>query len=295
MPCSIIKSLIRPLLLTALVVGTYSMAASADSLKIVSFNLYNRPWERKARLETASQLLAGLDADIIALQEVATGWILPGDPVQVFTDRLKLHSVRAWHEENLGVFRTGIAVLSKFPILSSEYHEFARHDFWDAKGFLSVRIATPHGTLQFITLHIASTTHEEVRLSEWQELAAFAGRLTAEGPVVIAGDFNTPPENPALAGFVHATGAAQIYTGWPKQAELRSWTPDYRDACADAAHPEAQLLDYLFILPASPTQEKKPGIPRLSFEGGNIVRSTFKPNPSDHCPIEARIRWNRHP
>jgi endonuclease/exonuclease/phosphatase family metal-dependent hydrolase len=275
----------------AFMISTSTLASASgqgpNALKIVSFNIYNRPWERTARLENIVQTVKALDPDIVALQEVATGWILPGgDPAQLLADRLEMHHIRYWHEQNLGIFRTGIAVLSKYPILSAEYHEFSRHDFWDAKGYMGLQIAAPRGTLQFINLHMASTHNESIRSSEWEELAAFAKKLTSQGPVLIAGDFNTEPTDPVLATFLKTTGAANLYEGWPDRDQLRSWTPNYQEACSHSGDPESALLDYLFILPGQAAHS-----PVLSFGGGRVVQPELKPFPSDHCPVEAQIFW----
>jgi endonuclease/exonuclease/phosphatase family metal-dependent hydrolase len=260
----------------------------SGTLRAVSFNIYNRPWERAQRLQTALETLKELDPDIIALQEVATGWILPGDPAALFAKHLKMHLVRDWHEENLGVFKTGIAVLSRYPILSSEYHEFARHDVWDAKGYMSVRIAVPGGTLQMINLHMASTRNEATRRSEWQELASYARTLQHQGPVLIAGDFNTEPTDPALLDFVRETGVTSLYEGHGDLASMRSWTPDYRDSCGQASDPASALLDYFFVLPGTAS-----GGQQISFRNGHVVIPSRKPHPSDHCPIVAEFHWRR--
>ena len=193
--------------------------------------------------------------------------------------------MRYWHEENLGIFRTGIAVLSRYPILKSEYHEFARHDFWDAKGYMHLELALPGGVkLQLVNLHMASTSNAETRSSEWRELATFVKGLQASGPVLIAGDFNTEPTDPALADFVRMTGVRSLYDGWKNISKMRTWTPDYRDSCAQSGDPQAQLIDYFFILPGAPGTSGS-----LEFTDGRIVVPGRPPHPSDHCPVEAEI------
>jgi endonuclease/exonuclease/phosphatase family metal-dependent hydrolase len=260
--------------------------ARADlAIKAVTFNIYNRPWERAARLDNLTDALRRLDADVVCLEEVSTGWILPGDPAARLSQDLHMELSRYWHEENLGVFRTGIAVLSKFPILSSEYHEFARHDFWDAKGYMLVRLRLPDGkTLQLICLHMASTSNAEVRSSEWRELAGFAQGLRAQGPVLIGGDFNTEPTDPALREFVVRTGVSSLYDGWKGIERMRTWTPDYRDSCERGTDPASQLIDYFFALPGSGTASGG-----LRFTGGRIVSPGRPPHPSDHCAVEADV------
>lgn len=253
---------------------------SGGTLKIVSLNLYNRPWQRASRLRSALAELREIDADVVALQEVASGWILPGDPAEYLAQGLGMpHVARAWHERNLGVFRTGLAILSRFPLRDPEYREFARHGFWDAKGALWARIATPQGELRLINLHMASTSDEAVRLSEWDELAHWATALRGATPVAITGDFNTAPGHPALRAFREATGARSAYDGRPDLLALTTWSPSYFQSCARGHRPGAELLDHAFALPP------------LAFASGAIIDSQRSPRPSDHCAIAAELEW----
>ena len=53
------------------------------TLRAVTFNIYNRPWERAgAPGQYRRGRSAALNADVVCLQEAATGWILPDDPVE---------------------------------------------------------------------------------------------------------------------------------------------------------------------------------------------------------------------
>ncbi|MGK5084389.1 endonuclease/exonuclease/phosphatase family protein [Bdellovibrionota bacterium FG-1] len=275
--------------LPSIVINTNSL------LRLVSYNIYNRPWERGARLDTLLETLREQNADIIALQEAATGWILPGDPSEYLAQALGMKRIRYWHEQNGGIFKTGISVLSRYPILSSVYHEFARHDFWDAKGYVWVRIQTPQGVLQLVNLHMASTSDSSVTQDEWQELARFIEPLTHQGPVLIMGDFNTEPTHPALKAFMTHTHAQWVYEGRSDLNHLRSWTPDYRDDCSEPSSANAQLLDHVFVVPgvvpAGVPATTSHSAPKLKLTAGQILRPTRLPHPSDHCPIAVGLSF----
>lgn len=269
----------------------FSLSAP-HQIKAVTFNLFNRPWQRKARLQNAASTLQGIDADVVLLQEVAKGWLLGGtDPARQLAESLRMRYVRYWHEENLGVFRTGLAVLSRFPILSSEYHEFKRHPFWDAKGYMLVTLELPGGIrLQVVNLHMASTSNNEILESEWAELSQFVARLQPHGPVLIGGDFNTESTNPALIKFGQQLKTSNLYEHevFKDIARWRTWTPDYRDALeAGKFSTESQLIDYFFAAPSLATSAKTAS--NLQFVGGRIVLPPFVPRPSDHLPVVAQI------
>ena len=86
---------------------------------------------------------------------------------------------------------------------------------------------------------------------------------------------------------VRQTGVANLYDGWKNIAQMRTWTPDYRDSCGSGSDPAAQLIDYFFrTLPAS-----QPATDRLAFSGGRIVLPGRPPHPSDHCPVVAEISF----
>lgn len=261
--------------------------------KAVTFNLFNRPWQRAARLENADATLRAIDADVVLLQEVAKGWILGQvDPAQRLAESLQMQYVRYWHEENLGIFRTGLAVLSRFPILSSEYHEFKSHPFWDAKGYMLVTLELPGGSrLQLINLHMASTTHDAIREDEWAELSEFVARLQRQGAVLIGGDFNTEATHPALAKFSQQLKTSNLYEHevFRDIARWRSWTPSYRETIAAGKFsPDSQLIDYFFAAPAAASAPDATS--KLQFTGGRIVLPPFTPRPSDHLPVVAELQ-----
>lgn len=275
---------------TASALATIATASAATppvgTLRLTTFNLYNRPYERAQRLENAIEILRKQDADVICLQEVAMGWILRGgDPSERIARELGYpHRVRFWHEENLGIFRTGLAILSKHPIEEPIYREFARHGFWDAKGYLLAHIALPGGKrLPIVNLHLASTRDDTIRQAEWTELEEVVKPLQSKGPVLVTGDFNTQPSHTALRGFVERTRARSLYDGWKNIDRMRTWTPDYRDSCGQSRDPAAELIDFVFALPANTGES-------IAFTGGRIVLSGKPPHASDHCPVSAELQ-----
>jgi endonuclease/exonuclease/phosphatase family metal-dependent hydrolase len=269
-----------------------STVTAPQRLKAVTFNLFNRPWQRGARLENAAATLHAIDADIVLLQEVAKGWLLGSvDPARMLAESLRMKYVRYWHEENLGVFRTGLAVLSRFPIVSSEYHEFKRHQFWDAKGYMRTTLELPGGfRLQVINLHMASTTNNEILESEWAELSEYVAQLQLQGPVLIGGDFNTEAANPALIKFGQQLKTSNLYEHevFKDIGRWRSWTPSYRETIeVGKFSADSQLIDYFFAAPSATTAA---GIANtLQFTGGRIVLPPFSPRPSDHLPVVAEL------
>ena len=262
-----------------------STAQAAASIQVVSFNLYNRPYERETRLKNAVQTVKALQPDVLALQEVSQGWILPNDPLELFSSALSFHSARAWHETNWGIFKTGLATLSRFPIIHEEYHDFKDHDCWDYKGYLVTVLKTSdHDELGVINLHMASTSSESTRTSEWRELMETINQQPTTRPLLVIGDFNTDPQHPVMQEFTAATGMKSIYDQNPELRKKATWTPNYQDDCSvpTPAGPtwddHATVLDFAFVRGAE-------------IKNGSIVAPTLVPHPSDHCPISMEMGW----
>jgi endonuclease/exonuclease/phosphatase family metal-dependent hydrolase len=249
-------------------------------IRVVTFNVFNRPWKRSARIGAQLETLRSLDPDLVALQEVATGWILPGDPIEPLAGPLGLHAVRYWHEENFGIFRTGIAVLSRFELERAEYREFRKHQFWDAKGYLSLTARTPYGPLTVVNLHMASTDDRGIKASEFGELEEYVRGLSAESPVLVLGDFNTERGDPQLESFVRSLGAQSLYSTLPASSLSSTWNDWFDGDCNAQGGPP---IDHILLVPP----RRGPG--RLSFASGRIVIPPMRPMPSDHCPVFAEI------
>ena len=248
----------------------------AAAIRVVTFNLYNRPWKRAQRLRTQAAVLRRLDPDVVGLQELATGALLSGEPASRFASELDLGGVRAWHEQNLGLFRTGVGLLSRYPLREVEYREFDRAPFWDAKGFLSAVVDTPRGSFAVISVHVASTDDLRTQQSELDQLAAQVRMLAAQRPVLLLGDFNLQPADAPLSRFIAGLGADSLYA---HIADLHpSWNESFEDDCGA---PGGQLIDHVLTVPG----------PRaiLRFRGGRIVVPPDTPHPSDHCPVTADL------
>ena len=85
--------------------------------RIVTWNVFANagPWE--ARFARIEQLLRGMDADIVGMQEV---WRAAGhDPAAVIADKLGVHYTPCieWFEP--AALESGTAVLSRWPVSES--------------------------------------------------------------------------------------------------------------------------------------------------------------------------------
>lgn len=256
-------------------------ALAGDTLRLVSFNVYNRPWSRGARTARATELLARLQPDVVLLQEVARYLRSRDVPSERFARRLGFEHYVYWLEDS-PLFSSGEAVLSRYPLREAAGHRFSVDHRLEAKGFVHAVVATPFGDLGLVGVHLGSVVGGKVKAQQFRELAEFVETLSARMPVLVSGDFNEEDTTPLFQAFRARLRATGLYdtVGRGSDPKLKSWAP-YPRLCDD---PEAELLDYVLAVPS-----RAQGAFRLRFLDGGITANQA-PIASDHCPVSARIQ-----
>lgn len=227
-----------PVLLLAICMLTLNTevapAASNDRLRplrVVTYNvLHDGPASGfqdngshlEERLEMAIRELTALEPDIIALQEASQSRRHGNVPERiarglgfhlVFAPATE-HIFRFWPLDKLIVgimgFKEGAAILSRFPIVSSEVHDLPRcRRFIEPRILLRAETSTPWGPLQIFSTHTAR--NDECQIERIGEIVA---ERRGEGPSLLMGDFNTLETAKVLttlrneAGFIDAFRSA---------------------------------------------------------------------------------------
>jgi endonuclease/exonuclease/phosphatase family metal-dependent hydrolase len=215
-----------------------SIVSAPKSLRIVDWNI-----ERGQQLQGVTDLLVGVNADILILQEV--------DLNARRTHRLNIAETIARKLEMNYVFGRefqelvqgskdfpayhGQATLSKWPISKPRLIRFSRQSrFWQPHWFLpniepfqerlGGRIALVAEIIvagrKFATynLHLESRGSNALRISQLGEVLSDATGYDAECPVIVAGDLNTDASKGAVAlqlaraGFQDAVASPRIPT-----------------------------------------------------------------------------------
>ena len=245
-------------LLLAMTVGQ----SQAETVRVVTFNLlHGGPWsgligngaDLNERLEIVVEQLAALRPDVVALQEASVGgkrgnvaerlgralgieWIHAPTTSQVFgigwLDRTITSAIR---------FNEGPAVLSRFPIVSSEVVELPRCvDRLFPRVLLRVEVQTPHGPLDFHSTH---TSRDDCQL---RRVAELLGARRGPLPAIVAGDFNTQESADAYtdllsAGFVDAFRAVNPGAAGPTS----------RQQVYAARSTASRRIDFVFVVPGA--------------------------------------------
>lgn len=222
---------------------TPERTGSGRELRIVTWNLHHGVgMDRRLDLERIARVLRGIDADVIALQEVDARWgRRSGDEDQAARlaellgmDHLMVPArTRGRRDASAGSF--GNALLSRLPVLGSRVDPLPP---WDAPGgwpepraLGRVRVPLggsvgdwpPAGQRDGSSVTIAVTHLDPADASLRRRAAATIVDLTADeqGPVVLLGDLNTSAAARELeplraAGFAVASEGHRTFPApWP--------------------------------------------------------------------------------
>jgi endonuclease/exonuclease/phosphatase family metal-dependent hydrolase len=157
-------------------------------LRIVTYNIHRcRGLDRRTKPQRIIDVLAGIDADVIALQEVFGPSATAMGHAELIGAGLGMGWVMAPTRE-IRKHQFGNVVLSRHPI-----REHAQHDLsWKTCEHRCVQrvgidVGLPH-LLQIFNVHLGTALLE--RRYQASRLAAWVHDRRVEGPKVVLGDFN---------------------------------------------------------------------------------------------------------
>lgn len=197
-------------------------ASGGDTVRVVAYNIkHGRGMDGRVDLQRVARLLRGLDADVIALQEVddrteRTGRV---DQVAVLAEALGYRGFHGPHRPYQGG-HYGNAVLTRLPVREVRTRPIPPAS-GSALAVLEVVVGLPSGaTASVVSVHLAGSADERMAQAE-AVTASFAG---ADHPVVLAGDFNGRPGGPVVTRLAEdwrvATKSGSPYT-YPADAPDR--------------------------------------------------------------------------
>lgn len=253
--------LIAPLLAASL--------AAAAPVKVLTFNAAGIPLVHPRlgeRIRGAGAAIAAGGFDVAGLQEL---W-RDGDSDALAAASGLPHAAR--FRRSLA-FRTGLTILSRWPILRTEERAFSvvrpslRHlaqgEAVAGKGFLFARVAAPGGELDVYAAHTLAdyreTRYHLLRMTELFELAEGIRELSRDRPFVILGDLNSGHGDREYDLFLDLLGAYD------------PCAPAGKEECGDPRRP--RRIDHVLL----------PG--RLAVKAGRVLGEDL----SDHSGFSAEL------
>jgi endonuclease/exonuclease/phosphatase (EEP) superfamily protein YafD len=225
-----------PLLVSALVVFVPLMGlqlhrhkpaglGQGHVLRVLTYNVYGGRFDNLQ----LTQLLQESAVDLVALQEC------PEDVV--------LTLPRGWH----GIQQRGLALFSRYPLTFVKLVQVKQpNEQWPGTHLLHAEVSAPQGALAFCSIHLPSPRFglqavldkytllrpsrkqllEQQTKARW--LAATEVQKYLKGisqPLLVVGDFNTPPESilfkEVWGGYHNAFSETGLGYGWTQRVSVR--------------------------------------------------------------------------
>lgn len=244
-----------------------------DHVHVATLNIRNLAdrWEERLPLLLAD--MAALQPDIIGLNEVV--YPLQQDRLLGAAGEARYEAVRGW----AGRPEYGNSLLVKVPLAFDGYD---RADLGGTRSAHRVRITLPGGArLVFAVTHLHHVPADQaIRVEQAEGLLAWLGTAPEHEAMVVAGDFNAEPAEPAYGRMVDggfrsayavANGEEPAVT-WPSGIVAPGMDVDGDPAC----------LDYLWVRGAVTVESA-----RLCFDRPAVDDSTLYP--SDHVGVAAHL------
>ena len=173
-------------------------------LRVMTYNIHSCVGlDGKIRPERVARVINHFDPDIIAVQEVDCHRLRSRghDQAQIIADHLRMtHVFHAMFEEQRE--RYGIALFSRHPFTKIRADFLTGADsglFREARGAIWVKVEPEGGRpFHFINTHFGLGRAERMRQAAELLGEGWLGSVSADEPVVVAGDFNSGPRSRAL-------------------------------------------------------------------------------------------------
>jgi endonuclease/exonuclease/phosphatase family metal-dependent hydrolase len=196
------------------------------TVRVVTYNVWDlrvMGTHRRERMRAIGRVLAGLEPDVVGLQEAF--W--PKDREALLGELAGTGLVHSRYFRS-GLVGSGLLVVSRFPIREAFFHRYTRGgnplkvwhgDWWAGKGVCLTRLELPNGAgyLDFFNTHAhagyGEPAYDAVRLSNMQEHAAFMNRaVSGTAPAISAGDYNCREGTPQWEAFTLGADLARMMT-----------------------------------------------------------------------------------
>ena len=233
-------------------------------MRIVTYNIHKaRGMDGRTSVKRIAHVLANLNADIIALQEVFAFCDSDEGQVEALASELGLKAAFGCTRHR-GGRPYGNAILSRWPILESRDMDIS-WQYRERRGCIRADLKTPRGALHVFNIHMG-TSYFERRHQVRSLLSSKQLHEDVSGPRVLVGDFNE----------------------WIKGLTTRMLSEQFESL--NLALHVRKRRSYPGLLPLMHLDHMYFERP-LQVEKAELVRTRLSKIASDHLPLAATFSW----
>jgi endonuclease/exonuclease/phosphatase family metal-dependent hydrolase len=245
----------------------------ADTLTVVTLNLWHDQQDWPRRRSLIIEELRSLRPDVICLQEVLQHETLRNQAYDV-AESLGYRTTFSSVDPDTSVKRYGNAILTRHPVITTGWKALAPKT--DYRTVAHVRIRFRDRPVDVFDTHLHHTPEgAAIRTEQIADLLAFVQAMRGRGALVLAGDFNaaprTPELQPVMREFVDVFGALHSNADTVTTLNPAKGLPRRR-------------IDYIFV--------PRGGKPRVQPLSSEVVFDVPAPDgtwPSDHFGVVAKL------
>jgi endonuclease/exonuclease/phosphatase family metal-dependent hydrolase len=188
-----------------------TVPASTVGIRVATYNIRaGTDLQRRPSLERVAALVDSLGADVVLLQEVDRATARSGgvDQLAELARITGMHGFFAPAMEFDGG-EYGIALLSRFPLLSAEavpltvagYRDLSERSY-EPRTLLHAVIDAPGGPIHLLNTHLDHGGPVFRRPQIARIIEHLSARMPDDAPTILAGDLNAEPNAPELVSFL---------------------------------------------------------------------------------------------
>jgi endonuclease/exonuclease/phosphatase family metal-dependent hydrolase len=250
-------------------------AVEADTITVVTLNLWHDQADWPRRLAKIVAGLRALRPDVVCLQEVLQHRTL-ANQARTLADSLGCQAHFTSVDSDTSVRRYGNAILTRHPVLHAGGKALDPRD--DYRTVAHLRIDFKGRPIDVYDTHLHHTAEgSSIRIAQIRDLLGFIAATRDGGAVVLAGDFNAGPETAEVrlleAPFLDVYAAANPGAGGEATTTLNP-----------ALGHAPRRIDYIFVA--------REGAPTLTPRSADIILRDPGPDgvwASDHFGVVARF------
>ena len=176
--------------------GAFTPARAPTHLRVMTYNIHvGFGMDKKLNLARIAEVIRNERPDLVGLQEVDRG-VRRTSGIDEIAELARLTQMEYAFAPNLDYQggKYGVAILSRFPILTFDHRRYASRREAERRGFIRIEVMVKGQKINFVTTHL-DYQFADSRLFEAEQLLKELAAI--KETLIVAGDFNDEPEGTA--------------------------------------------------------------------------------------------------